>query len=163
MSQIGHDVWLTLIGAVFIALGSPFIWVAIRKVREDRDSRRWPQTLATLKDIEVIKRIREEGAEKNFVQYVSYFCDLTYDYRVGERDFTAQTQVTAGNREEAVRMAAGHKKGDTRPIHYNPDQPDRYRFALASPFAGFLWLLPFAGLAGFGCAIIYVGRSFYGS
>ena len=163
MSEIGHDVWLTLVGGVFIALGCIFIWVAVRKVREDLDSRRWPQAVATLKDVEVIKRIREEGAEKNFVQYVSYFCDLTYDYRVGTRDFTAQTQETAGNREEAARIAAGHQKGETRPIHYNPDQPDRYRFALASRFARLLWLLPFAGLAGFGWAIIYVGRTFYSS
>ena len=163
MSQIGHDVWLTLIGGVFIALGCPFIWVAIRKVRENLDSRRWPQAVATLKDVEVIKRIREEGAEKNFVQYVSYFCGLTYDYRVGTRDFTAQMQETADNREEAVRIAGGHKVGETRPIRYNPGQPDRYRFAPVSPLAGLLWLLPFAGLAGFGWAIIYVGKTFYGS
>lgn len=161
-SGIKPSVWLTLFGGVFVLIGLVFVWVAFKTVREDLDSRKWPQTMAKLQDVEVIKRIREEGPEKNYRQYVSYLCELTYGYRVGSRDFTARLSKAGETREDAVRIAGGHKAGETLPIYYSLDQPDRYRFELASPLTGLLWLLPFLGFAGLGWAVIYVGKRFYG-
>jgi hypothetical protein len=160
---IKPSVWLTLFGGIFILIGLVFVWVAVKTVREDLDSRSWPTTVARLQDVEVVKRVREKSAEKHYVQRVTYLYALSYEYRIGDRDYTARISEAADTREDAVRMAASHKVGETRSIRYNRKQPDRYRFELTSPYAGLFWLLPFAGFAGFGWAIIYVGRRFYGA
>jgi hypothetical protein len=161
LSGIKPVFWFHLVGGCFILIGLIFVWVTVSSLREDLDSRSWPQTVATLQDVEVVRRVRELSEEKHYAQRVSYLADLTYGYRVGNRDFTAKERKRADDREDAVRIAAGHEAGETRPLYYNPEQPDRHRFELSSPFAGLVWLLPFAAFAGIGWALIHVGRRFF--
>ncbi|WP_372592548.1 DUF3592 domain-containing protein [Guyparkeria sp.] len=161
LGNIKPAFWFHLIGGVFVLIGLIFVWVSVGAVREDFDSRRWPQTVATLQDVEVVRRVRELNEDKHYAQRVSYFADLTYGYRVADREFTARTTHRAENREDALRIAAGHQAGEALPVYYNPAQPERYRFELSSPFAGLVWLLPFAAFAGIGSALIAVGRKFF--
>ena len=156
------DLALTLFGSVFVIIGLLFLPVAWRKIREDLDSRRWPQTTATLKDMEVVKRIHERDAKENYRQLVSYSCHLVYEYSVGTSTHRAEHWETGNDREHAMQIAAGHKAGEQRSIHYNPEAPEHYRVGAVSAYTGLLWLLPFAGFSGFGWLVIYVGRRFYG-
>lgn len=155
------DIVLTLIGSTFVIIGLVFLPVAYKKIREDLASRSWPQVTATLKDMEVVKRIHERDAKENYRQLVSYSCRLVYEYRVGGGTHIAEHWETAKDREHAVQIASNHKAGEQRSIYYNPDAPERYRIEAVSGYAGLLWLLPFAGFSGFGWLVIYVGRRFY--
>lgn len=156
------DMALTLFGLVFVIIGLIFLPVAYKKIREDLASRRWPQVTATLKDVEVIKRIHERDAKENYRQFVSYSCRLVYEYRVGSSTHIAEHWEAGKDREHVVQIAARHKAGEQRSIYYNPEAPERYRIEAVSGYTGLLWLLPFAGFSGLGWLVIYVGRRFYG-
>lgn len=161
LSEVKPSIWLGLFGGIFILIGCIFVFVALKQVREDLNSRSWPQTLAVLQDVEVVKRIREAGADKQYRTYTDYYCSLTYEYHADGATFTVQRREPADSREDAVRLSASHGNGETIPIYYKPGQPERHRFELASPLSGLVWLLPFVAFAGFGWAIIYLGNRFY--
>jgi len=153
---------LIIIGTVFVLIGLIFLPVAWRKISDDIASRRWPQAAATLKDVEVVKYIHERGEKEHYRQFTGYSCRLVYEYHAVGRNHTAEHHESARDREDAVRIAATHKAGETRMLYYNPEAPERYRVEAVSGYAGLLWLLPFAGFAGFGALVIWVGRRFYG-
>jgi len=153
---------LIIIGSVFVLIGLIFLPVAWRKISDDIASKRWPQTAATLKDVEVVKYIHERGEKEHYRQFTGYSCRLVYEYHAVGRDHTAEHHESARDREDAVRIAATHKAGERRTLYYNPEAPERYRVEAVSGYAGLLWLLPFAGFAGFGWLVIWVGRRFYG-
>lgn len=161
LSSIKPHVWMTAAGIVFILIGLIFVYVTVRSVRGHIAAQSWPQAEAVLERAEVIKRIREGDSDDHYRQYVSYFCEAVYSYSAGGNAFSAKKWLKAESREEAVRLAAAQKKGERVQIYYDPDDPESYRFELSSPVWGLIWLLPFLAFAGFGWAIIYVGRNFY--
>jgi len=161
LSSIKPHVWMTAAGIVFIIIGLIFVYVTARSVRGHIDAQSWPQAEAVLTGAEVIKRIREGDAEDNYRQYVSYFCEAVYSYSAGGKAFSAKKWLEADSREEAVRLADAQKRGERVPLYYDPGDPENYVFEQTSPIWGLIWLLPFLVFAGFGWAVIYVGRNFY--
>ena len=148
---------MMVIGGAFILIGLIFIPIAIKKVRADLASQDWPQAVAVLKHVEVVKHVRERPREEHRGLSVSYAAVLDYEYTVGGKTFKAQHGEGADNAEQAAQRAAAHTLGETRDIHYQPDAPENFRVEMPSAYTGLLWLLPFAGFAGFGWLIIKVG------
>lgn len=148
---------MTLIGVVFILIGLIFVPIALRKIQADLAARRWPQTQAVLKNVEVVKHVRERPREEHPGLSVSYACVLHYEYTVGTQTYSARHGEGADSAEQAAQLAAGHAPGETRAIQYDPGTPASYRVESASAASGLLWLLPCAGFVGFGALILYVG------
>ncbi len=149
------------IGSIFILIGTIFIFLTIKSTRENIASHGWPQGIATLKHIEIEKRIREGDSDDYYRRYTSYFCILTYQYEAGGNIFTAKQAERGDTRENALALSQAHRIGETALVHYQPDYPDNYRFDLAPAYRGLLWLLPFCAFSGFGLAAIYIGRRFF--
>jgi hypothetical protein len=147
---------MLLVGRVFILIGLIFIPIAIRKIRADLAARSWPQTEAVLKNVEVVKHVRERPREEHPGLTVSYACVLHYEYTVGTHAYPAQHGEGDGTAERAAQLAASHAPGETRSIQYDPAAPEQYRVEPASAGSGLLWLLPCAGFAGFGALVLYV-------
>ena len=147
---------MLLVGGVFILIGLIFIPIAIRKIRADLAARNWPQTEAMLKNVEIVKHVRERPREEHPGLSVSYACVLHYEYTVGAQTYPAQHGEGDGTAERAAQLAAGHAPGETRSIQYDPAAPEQYRVEPAPVASGLLWLLPCAGFAGFGALVIYV-------
>lgn len=153
---------LIVIGSVFVLIGLIFLPIAWRKISDDFASRRWPQATAILKDVEVVKHIHERDDKEHYRQFVGYSCRLAYEYHALGQNHKAEHWEPGKDREDAVRISQTHKIGETRSLYYNPEAPERYRVEAVSGFGGLLWLLPFAGFAGFGGLLIFVARRFYG-
>lgn len=149
---------IMLVGAVFILIGLIFVPVAIRTLRNDRASRQWPQTTATLERAEVMKHVIDRmHKDKGPSQRVSYSALLSYRYQVNGQSYLAQHGEAADNPGHAARLAAAHTIGETRDIYYDPHAPQHYLIELNAIHSGLFWLLPGLAFAGFGCLVVWTG------
>ena len=83
-----------------------------------------------------------------------YGCGLTYEHRAGDATHGAQCWLAAKDQSDAEHIAASQLRGATRTIVYDPAEPADYLFERASALRGLVWLLPFAGFAGFGALTV---------
>lgn len=161
VSDIKPITWMNFIGCTFILIGLPFIYVTIKSIREDIASQSWPQTVAILQNIEVVKHIREGDSDDHYRKYVSYQCELTYQYQTVGKHFKAIKKERTVTREAALDLSHQHQLDETVPLYYNPKQPEQFRFKLISGWRGLIWLLPFAVFSGFGWGILSLGKWLY--
>lgn len=161
LSDIKPSTWLNIIGFIFILIGTIFIFLAIKSTRENIASQSWPRIGATLKNIEIEKRIREGDADDYYRRYVNYYCVLTYQYEISGNILSATKSERVDTLEKALSSSQEYNIGETTYIYYDPQYPDNHRFNIEPPYRGLLWLLPFCAFAGFGLATIHVGRHFF--
>ncbi len=145
---------LYLVGGVFVLIGLVFVPVTWRALRARLAAQSWPQAVATLRDVEVVKHVRERDAEENHRLLVSYTCLLHYEYRVGGQTYAARHGLPAHDAADAARLAAAQTMGSQRSLHYDPQTPERHQVEHSAPWGALLWLLPGLAFAGFGLLVM---------
>lgn len=152
---------LEIIGGIFALIGLLCLIPAIRSLREEIDSRSWPQIEAVLRDAEAVKTIYEENEKRHYRRFVSYQVALTYRYEVQGKSYDAVTRKNAESEEQAGIMAKEAALGEVRKLYYNPARPERHRFTLNALTDSLFWFIPVIGFTGFGALVFYTGRKFY--
>lgn len=153
--------WLEIVGGVFLLIGLVCLVPAIRTLREEIDSRSWPQIEAKLQSAESVKTIYQENEKRNYRTFVRYQVELQYRYEIDGREYSAVTRKVAASEAEAAGLANEASIGEGRMLYYNPERPERYRFVFGSLMDALFWFIPVAGFGGFGALVFYVGRKFY--
>lgn len=145
---------LHLVGGVFILIGLVFVPVAWRVLRTRLAAQQWPPAVATLRDVEVVRHVRERDADEHHRLLVSHACVLHYEYRVDGRTYQASHGLPARDQAHALELAAQQVPGSQRTLYHDPQAPERHQVERPAPLGALLWLLPGVAFAGFGLLVI---------
>lgn len=147
--------WPTLlVGGAFVAIGLVFVPVSWRMWRSRLAMQRWPQAVAALRSAEPVRQVSERPHDDSHPQRITHACVLHYAYRVGGNTHPARDGLPARDPAHAAELAAQQPLGSLRPLHHDPQAPERYAWTRPSAAGAWLWLLPGAAFAGFGLLVL---------
>ena len=94
---------LIAVGLGFVLIGLVFVPIALRRLRRDLASRRWPAIDAELVAVEAVSTIEPlPYADDGATQRTWHACRLSFRYRFGDETHTAQYAIAAADRALAI-------------------------------------------------------------
>jgi len=150
-----EDIYLLLFGGAFVVIGLILVGFAVKHIREDIDSRSWPEVTAVLLRIDLVKHVREQdqGTQKRY--YYGY--ERQYRYRFEGLDYEHVSIDYTNGPEKARTEAETFKPGDKSVLYVNPEDPEASRTERGNPFNQWVWVLGAFVFFGFGFGVIYLG------
>ena len=145
------------VGLVFVLIGLVFVPIAIKRVRRDLASRRWPEVAAELIAAEAVTAVQHlPNADDGATQRTWHACQLTFRYAFNGEMHTVHHAIAAADRAQAERLAGIYHIGERHPVFVDPDHPAQLILEHAPPYQGLWCLLPGLAFAGFGLLVILV-------
>lgn len=145
------------VGLTFVLIGLVFVPIAVKRLKRDLASRRWPELAAELIAAEPVSTVQHlPNSDDGATQRTCHTCHLTFRYVFNGETHTVIHAIGANDRAQAARLAGIYRIGERHPVFIDPEHPAQLILEHAPPYQGLWWLLPGLAFAGFGLIVILV-------